>query len=249
MLRAALTILVALVVAFAAFALLAPASLLDRRLAAATDGKLRLSDTEGTVWHGRGSIGDARGAWRVPVAWEVDPLALARGALAVTFEPRGDGGPRGRVALAEGSVELIDASFALPAIVIRSWIGDRPLPEAGGTLTLDAPHFRYDGRAGDGAIDLRWDRARLVFGDAVVDLGTVRGRAMPRGADLAGTLDNAGGALRIDGDFKVSAESASVRATLVTGPTVAPEIARGLATLGASEPGGAVRIEWRTGAR
>jgi general secretion pathway protein N len=250
MLRVTLTLLVALVVAIAAFALVAPASLLDGRLAASTAGRLRLSDAEGTVWRGRGAIGDSRGQWRVPIAWRIVPLSLAQGALAWTFEPLADGsGPRGDVTLREGSVELRNVGLALPAVALRSWAADVPLPEPGGDLRLDAPRFTYDFRAGDGAIDVRWERARLVWNGAVLDLGTVRGRVAPRGADLAGTLDNAGGAARVDGDIALAGSNVTVRATIAPGPDVPPEIARGLAALGTVDANGAVRIEWRTRAQ
>jgi general secretion pathway protein N len=249
MLRAALTILFALCLAIVAFAAQAPATLLDRRLAAATAGGLRLIDADGTVWRGRGAIGDAQGRWRVPVAWTIAPLALAQGALDVTFDPRGHGDPGGRAVLTPSSVELRDATLALPAEAVGSFMGDRPLPEPGGTLHLEAPSFRYDLRAGNGAIVLRWERARLVWNGAVVELGTVRGRIAPRGAELTGTLGNAGGALRIDGDFSASATNATVRATLTPGPDVPVEIARLLAALGRADSTGAVRVEWRSGAR
>ena len=39
------------------------------------------------------------------------------------------------------------------------------------------------------------------------------------------------------------------RATLAPGPDVPPDIARGLASLGTTDASGAIRIEWRTGAR
>jgi hypothetical protein len=72
---------------------------------------------------------------------------------------------------------------------------------------------------------------------------------VPRGAGLSGTLDNSGGETRVNGDFAVSMAGATVRATLVPGPGVPPEIARGLASLGPADASGAVRIEWRSSAR
>ena len=68
-----------LLLAIAAFA---PASLLDRRIAAATGGKVRLVDATGTVWNGRGALANAAGTWRAPIAWTVAWAALATGTLA-----------------------------------------------------------------------------------------------------------------------------------------------------------------------
>lgn len=248
MLRPAVAILVALSLAVIAFVALAPASLLDRRLAVATAGRLRLSDTEGSVWRGRGVVTDDRGEWRVPVAWRVAPLALLRGELEWAFVPSADGsGPRGTVTLRENGVELQNTTLAVPAVAFQSWSRELPLPQAGGDLRFDAPRFRFDFRSGEGAIDLRWERARLVWNGTLLNLGTLNGRVAPRGADLAGSLDNSGGAARVNGDFVLSSSGIDVRATIVPGPDVPPEIARGLAALGTPDGSGGVRVAWRSG--
>ena len=64
-----------------AIAAFAPASLIDRRLAAVSSAKLRMADAAGTVWNGTGILTDATGSWRVHVGWSVSALALARGSV------------------------------------------------------------------------------------------------------------------------------------------------------------------------
>ena len=59
---------IAVVVGIAWFA---PASLLDSRLAHATGGMLRLAGTQGTLWHGRGVVTDARGPGLRFLEWTV----------------------------------------------------------------------------------------------------------------------------------------------------------------------------------
>src|SRR5262245_16251668 len=79
-----------------ATAWLAPASLLDSRLADATGGVLRLANTHGTLWQGRGVVAAAN--TRIPVAWNVDFWPLLRGV--VHMRVRSDTGadsPRGTI--------------------------------------------------------------------------------------------------------------------------------------------------------
>ena len=243
-------VLFALIVAIIALAAFAPATLLDRQLAAATQEKLRLSDAQGTIWRGRGAIGDARGTWRVPVAWRLAPLGLARGTLALTFEPLPDGsGPRGEVTLREGAFDVRGVSLALPAAGLANAIGEGIALAAGGEIMLDAPMLRYAARSGDGAVAARWDRARLAWNGATLDLGTIAGRLVPRGEQWLVTLSNSGGAARLSGEITATTEGASLRGTIAPGPETPPEIARTLAALGTPDASGAVQIQARVGAR
>ena len=113
--------IVACALLIAAFAVFAPATLVDRRLAAVSGGKLRVLAAEGTVWRGRGALGDAAGTWRLPVAWTVDATALARGTLAVALAPpAGAASPRGRIDVAGDALALRDAVVDVPAAALAS---------------------------------------------------------------------------------------------------------------------------------
>ena len=62
-----------------------PASLIDGRVASATQGKVRLADSTGTVWDGRGVLTDSAGTWRVPMGWTVSKADVLRGKRVVVF--------------------------------------------------------------------------------------------------------------------------------------------------------------------
>src|SRR6478735_4670748 len=115
--RAAFVLLV-LVLLVAAFAMEAPATLLDRRIDGASGGVLRLADARGTVWAGRGTLADARGRWRLPLGWRADPLALLTGRLAVTLVPASPDEPHGVVTIGEQELGVADLEVRLPAGVI-----------------------------------------------------------------------------------------------------------------------------------
>ena len=67
----AVAVLVALVLLAAALAALAPATLIDARVAARTRDRVRLAEASGTVWSGEGTLADAAGRWRLPVSWRL----------------------------------------------------------------------------------------------------------------------------------------------------------------------------------
>jgi hypothetical protein len=250
MMRRSAGILFVLIVAIVALAAFAPATFADRRIAASTASRLRISDADGTLWHGRGYVSDARGAWRAPVGWTLAPAALLRGEVAVHFEPFADGGgPRGSVTLHEGTIELRDVSLTIPAAAAPRTLTDATPVEFGGDVVIATPSLRYNTVGSDGSLDLRWERARLAWNDAMLDLGTVTARLVPRGRELAGSVTNAGGMARVDGDIALAPDGASVRLTIVAGSGAPPAIASAIAALGTPDPNGGVRLQWRVGAR
>lgn len=235
-LRVALPLLLLLLVA--AFLAFAPASLADARLAAATSGRLRLADATGTVWHGAGVLTDAHGMWRLPLAWRASPLAALRGVAEVDLVPRGR-------FVANGGVAVSDLRVSLPAAALAGVLPSVPAVDTGGDLLLDAPAFRFDGRGGDGALSLRWDRARAVVNGTLLDLGDVTARVTSRENGLAGTFTGEGGALRVAGEFAWSNGQANANATLTPVGPLPPEIALALSAIGPADGNGAVRAAWR----
>jgi hypothetical protein len=121
--------------------------------------------------------------------------------------------------------------------------------ELGGDIVVTAPALRYDTGGGDGAFDARWERARLAWNDAVLDLGTVSAHLVPRGRDLAGAVTNTGGMARVDGDVTLAPDSAMVRLTIAPGPGAPSAIANAIAALGTPDPNGGVRLQWHVGAK
>src|SRR5258705_8857187 len=69
---------------------LAPATLVDARLAAVSGGRLRLAEAQGSVWSGAGwiEVREANGSAGVAkrIAWRVLPGSLLRGHLVTEIE-------------------------------------------------------------------------------------------------------------------------------------------------------------------
>jgi len=238
--RLRFTVPIALALLVAALAAFAPASLGGAWVAAATDGALRLADTSGSVWRGAGTLTDAAGAWRVPLAWRLSPLAALRGVADVELVPGG------HVTMDARSVALADVHAKLPARAFAAAVPATVAVTIGGELALDTPAFRYDGRSGDGTLTLRWDGARVVaLAGALVDLGTVSARVAPRGGDLVATITSAGGALGVAGEVVASSEQVVVDATLTPTPALPPDVAQLLGALAPADPNGRIHVAWR----
>jgi hypothetical protein len=250
MTRISVAVLWLLVVAIVALFALAPATWVDRRVAAMSDGKIRVNDAQGTVWRGRGALGDSRGTWRIPVAWRIAPLALARGVLDIEFDlPPAGGGPRGRIEAGNGWVDFHNIDLRAPAAVLRA-LAPAALPvEAGGEWLLNSSAFHYGENRPEGVIDLRWERARLASNGSALDLGTITVHLIPQGAALAGRLANIGGDARIDGDVVLAASGATIRANIAAGPDVPPDVARTIAALGTPDANGVVHVQWQIAGR
>jgi hypothetical protein len=230
----------------AALAVFAPATLVDRRLAHATAGKLRLADASGTVWQGRGIVTDGGGRFGIPVAWRASRAALLRGGVRVELQPAaGAATPTGLVELASDAVSLRNAAVETPVHALASALPSRGVPVLGGTVTLSAPAFAWSNGAGSGTMDVRWRGARLVVGGVVADLGTVELAIAPQTGGLGGRLTSSGGDVRVEGTLTLTDASVSVDATVTPAPTAPPQIALALAALGTPGAGGGVRLAWR----
>jgi len=236
-----------LALAIAAFA---PASLLDRRIAAASGGKVRLVDATGTVWNGRGALANETGTWRSPIAWTVAWTALAKGALAVALEPvAGTTTPRGTLDATTTGFSLHDVTIELPARALADALPGRVPVVLGGTVTLAAGEFAWDGQRGRGAFDVRWRDARLVAAGTIASLGSVDAAFVPQDGSLLARVTNSGGDVRIDGTVTLAAAGGSADLTVVAQPGAPDAIARALTGLGTPDGSGAVRIAWRSDAR
>ena len=77
--RLAALVLFFLAIAIVVVALQAPASWLAHRLSLAIGESVRVIDTHGTVWDGRGVLASPDGRWKIPVAWHLKAAPLLRG--------------------------------------------------------------------------------------------------------------------------------------------------------------------------
>ena len=242
---AAIVVLV-LAVAIATVVAFLPASLLDGRIASATQGKVRLADAAGTVWEGRGVLTDAAGTWRMPLGWTISKAGVLRGVRAVVLQPvDGAASPAGTVEVVDKGIRLRDLRVEMPAQAFLGALPMRPLPTLGGTVALTARDLAWNATAKSGAMEARWSGARVASGENVADLGTVDFVAAPQGSQMAGKLTNSGGDVRVDGMVNVAGGNVTVDGTVTPNPGAPASIARALASVGTPDANGNVRIGWR----
>jgi general secretion pathway protein N len=242
----AFTILVLL----AALATFAPASLLQARLAATTQGRLQLVDASGTVWNGRGMLSGEAHEWAMPVEWHIAAYPLLRGDVAIGLQAA-DGAdlPRGTITWRDRALTLDGVALDLPAASLQTLVpGGTPIA-FGGRLALDAPHFSWNGESGDGALSLQWNGARIAIDAGTATLGTVNIRLAPRDGRLQGQIDNRDGDVRIQGALSFGGTGASIDATVTPLPSTPTTVSRVLGALGTPDAAGAVRLQWRGGSR
>lgn len=234
-----------LLVAMAALCM-APATLADGRIAAATDGKLRVVDARGTIWRGQGVLTDARAGWQLPLAWTIDATELARGELRVALAPIGNASaPVGVVGITTQQLTLRDIRAVVPAQALAAALPIRNAPALGGDISIDAPSFLWTGTAGEGAVNLRWARARIATSAGGLDLGTVDVAVAPQGAGIAGRVSNSGGEVSVIGTLGLAAGGNDGDLTITPLPGAPPALLRALATFATPDASGAVRLTWR----
>jgi hypothetical protein len=236
--------LAALVLLVMAFAMLAPATLLDARVAAMTNDRVRLADAAGTVWNGTGMLSDAQGRWRVPMAWRVSMPAALSGAFRVAFVPEAHGTARGVLTASGNTLDLSTLHLELPAAVLESVWSRPPVPRFDGVIVADAPSFHTDGTHFDGAFDLHWDRARIALAGVAVDLGAVEANARPSADGLTVALSNRGGDLALAGKARAQGNALTLDATLTPGATLPAPARVALRALGPTAADGSVHVTW-----
>ncbi len=231
----------------------APATLLDARLAAATQGQLRLTGAAGSLWNGRGVVTGESHAWTLPVSWKVDPSALVRGEMAVTLHDGGSGEPRGKLSWRSGALALEGLALTLPAAALDGALTAANVMALGGEIAVDAPHFSWNSGRGDGAASVRWSGARIAGNAGTLALGTVTVNFVPRDGGVVGRVENRGGDVRIDGEVTLDPAGSLGSVKLTPLPSTPPAIAHALGalagSLGTSDASGAVRVQWRNGTR
>jgi hypothetical protein len=235
--------------AFGAVAL-APAALVDARIAELSQGSVRLTDTSGSVWRGQGVL--AAGATRIPVGWQIDPWGLAHGELRVAIAPGLDaraGTPRGEITLASGRLAVADLDLTMPASLIAQVAAPatQRLWSADGEIGLRIAAMEWAPPASRGVALLSWRGARLsgAGGLAALDLGAVTATLTANGDHLSGPVANAGGDLAVSGVIDVRAHD-SLRAALVLKPSRRDDVAMSqLLSAIAREDAAGWHVDWR----
>lgn len=246
--RASFRVVLGLAVLLVAVIGFAPAAWLDRPLATRTQDRLRLVDAEGRWWNGRGSIATADGATRVPVAWRLNFAPLLRGRLAVWLDRGGDDArPSGAITAHDGGIELRDLQLRVPARIVAAFAPTLQNLVFGGDVSVQAPVFAWESGSVSGTLAAQWRRARLLAGDAVVDLGTVALTTTSlQGGRLAGTIRNDGGDVAIDGSLAADAAAVDVALTLEPSASASDVLRQALPLLGVPDGSGGVKVTWRS---
>lgn len=100
---------------------MAPASLLNAHLQGATNGRAHLTETQGTIWAGRGrfELRDAQNQSSIgkPIAWTLMPASLLGGRLVfdIRIEQSAAGFP---LAISASRIDITNASVELPGAVL-----------------------------------------------------------------------------------------------------------------------------------
>ena len=239
--KAVFIALAAALIAVAALAAFAPASLVDARLASATGGTVRLAEAEGTLWQGRGVLGGPDGRWRAPVAWTLDVAPLLRGVASLAFGSADAPDLRGSATAQRDRVVIESLDATLPGAMLAALDPAANLA-AGGEVKVRATTLPLGPVPGQGTIDADWSNARMRIGGLRVDLGTVTLRLAAQGESLGGPVSSQGGDVGVDGSVTLREGRLDAQLRLTPGAAASPELRNALASLGAADAQGAVAL-------
>jgi hypothetical protein len=239
-------IVAAIVLAVVAFAAaLAPAGLLDGPLAVRTQQRWRFVDATGFWWHGRGVVASADGVMRVPIDWQLDAGALARGAIVVLVGRTGDAPLHGTLTLHADGFDVHDLHARMPASVVAALDPRLQAVTPGGHVTFEAPAVAAAGDSVSGSIDAAWTRARVVAGDAIVDLGTVALKSSATNQPWSASVQNSGGDVAVTGTIVDRNGATDATFDLRPAATAPVAVRNALSLLGAPDANGVVHFAWR----
>jgi general secretion pathway protein N len=234
-----------------ALVIVAPATLLDGRLAAVTDGRLRLASASGTVWNGSGELRVLPGRTTIPVSWQLEAWPLLIGELRGKL---GDEAAQSRATFTVGrdKVEVRDVALTVPApALLRAAVPTLPLPAAGGNVGLRIAALDMRGKTIDGGATVRWEQASVTAPRPAgrIALGEVRFDATGQDGQLAGGLANTGGEVEIVGSAAIAPDgsgrlSATVRLRAGIDAERGTAINAALAAVGRPDGAGGYRLAW-----
>jgi hypothetical protein len=249
--RGALALAAGAALLIAALVALAPAGLLDSRLATLSGGHLRVVNTAGTVWNGSGELVQLPAGSRQPLHWRLDAWPLLHGEVRAAIGSGIDGALSATLVYGHEHFELRGLDFSLPVeSLLRSATAAKVAQTVGGNLELHVDHLLQQGDTLDGQLTLQWDDASVPGPrtDTRIALGTLRADLSGRGPELAGPLRNSGGDVEIDGQIAIEAGGAATLEATVRPRSTTREradlVAAALATLGTPDAQGGTRVNW-----
>lgn len=206
----------------------APASLMDVGLRSGSDGRLRLVETQGTLWSGSGvlEIRDLSGHNGVAkdLAWHLRKSALWRAQF--TYDVKLDLGTAPfPVTLSWSGIELKNADITLPAATLG--IGIPRLAALGltGDMNLHIANLSLGRSTLLGSATLKWMVAGSTL-SPISPLGDYELRLNGDGLAVQATLHTLKGPLRLDGKGSwINGRNPVFLATANTSPELQPQLA------------------------
>ncbi|HVE50697.1 MAG TPA: type II secretion system protein N [Casimicrobiaceae bacterium] len=234
--RSLVVVLLGAVIFAAATTFFAPASLLDQRVARASDGRVRIANASGTLWHGRGVVVAARGQVRLPIEWQLDKVALVRGIVDIALlQDRTTNAPRAHLRVNGERVEVRDIDVTIPAAAL----GER----VSGKVNIASDAIAIARGRASGALSIEWRHAKFEPNpQQVIDLGDVDVRLKDSGSGMAGPLEARGGPILAHGTVTLTATTVVIDAELVPARSADDHARQALAMLGKLDVRGAVRV-------
>ena len=182
-----------------------PASLLDARLAAATDGRWRLAGASGTLWHGQGQLMYAGSQGEVlpmsTLAWQWQPAALR--SLALQWDVLADGNA-GTVQVQGRSVQLQNLQLQLPVAALTGFSSKWQSARLGGQLQLQLGRVLWRPAGVDGQATLAWVAASSPL-SRIQPFGSYALDAQGQGGQVQLTMRTVQGPLQIQGQGSLAA--------------------------------------------
>jgi general secretion pathway protein N len=185
----------------ASLIVLAPATLIDARLALISAGRLRLAEAQGSLWAGEGwiEIRDADGKAGVAkrIAWRVLPRSFLRGRLVAEVELDQAVKPF-PVTLSLSRIEILDAGITLPAAALGLGMPKLAPFRLTGDMLVKIPRLSLERGRMDGDATLQWRAAGSAL-TPISPLGDYQVQFKAAGRAMQAALSTLEGPLQLDG--------------------------------------------------
>ncbi|MEX2239373.1 MAG: type II secretion system protein N [Burkholderiales bacterium] len=185
----------------AALVALAPATLIDARLQAASEGRLRLAEARGSLWSGAGwiEVRDAQGKAGVArrLTWRVLPVSLLRARLLAEVEFDRDAKPF-PVAISFSRIDIADAGVSVPAAVLGLGVPRLAALRLTGEVRVKVPRLSFERGQMHGDATLQWRAAGSAL-TPISPLGDYEVRFKAAGPAVHAALRTLEGPLQLEG--------------------------------------------------
>jgi hypothetical protein len=229
-----------------ALLVLAPARLLGLAIEHATEGRLTLASTSGTIWRGHAYLAGTISGITIPVSWSASSIGV--------FTPQFSADVR--IANAEpieftvkiDRIELVHVDVALPMPLIAELMQGISGYQFEGIVRLRADHINIGRQSVTGHLVANWTNAGTGMID-VAPLGSFDINCDMRGLSGTATLKSTAGPLLANGNARWSKSNRSANIEMRAEGPRAKILEAWLRTVAAEKPPGTFRITWSARAR